>query len=61
MPLFEYKCEKCEKRFEKLVKHDERDKAQDCPDCKAKNCKKMISQTSFSLKGGGWASDGYSS
>ncbi len=59
MPLFEYRCEKCEKRFERLLKHDERENPQSCPECDSKNCKKMISQTSFALKGGGWAEDGY--
>ena len=30
-----------------------------CPKCKAKKVEKLISQTSFSLKGGGWYSDLY--
>jgi putative FmdB family regulatory protein len=59
MPLFEYKCEKCEEKFERLLKHDERENPQRCPKCNAKHCKKMISVTSFALKGGGWAQDGY--
>lgn len=61
MPLFEYKCEdeKCEHTFEKLVRHDDRDVVPDCPKCKGDNTTKLISRTSFSLKGGGWAEDGY--
>jgi predicted nucleic acid-binding Zn ribbon protein len=30
-----------------------------CPKCKAKKVSKLISQTSFKLKGGGWYSDLY--
>ena len=30
-----------------------------CPKCKAKKVEKLISQTSFKLKGGGWYSDLY--
>ena len=30
-----------------------------CPRCKAKKVEKLISQTSFALKGGGWYSDLY--
>ena len=30
-----------------------------CPKCKAKKVEKLISQTSFHLKGGGWGSDLY--
>ena len=32
-----------------------------CPKCKARKAKRMISQTSFVLKGSGWYSDLYSS
>lgn len=61
MPLFEFKCEdeKCGHQFEKLMKHDERETVPPCPQCKGDNTTKMISRTSFSLKGGGWAADGY--
>ena len=31
-----------------------------CPNC-GKEIKRIISQTSFALKGGGWYKDGYSS
>ena len=61
MPLFEYKCDdkKCEHKFEKLMRHDERDKIPTCPKCGGDSSTKLISRTSFALKGGGWASDGY--
>lgn len=63
MPLYEYKCPnpKCEERFERLVKFDETEAPQSCPKCQTEKCAKQISRTSFSLKGGGWAADGYGS
>ena len=62
MPLFEYRCEKCGAKFERLVSHTQRDAPQKCqkPKCESKNTTKLVSQTSFALKGGGWAADGYS-
>ena len=62
MPLYEYKCPKCETKFEKLLRISRIDEPQVCPNekCDAKETRKVISRTSFSLKGGGWASDGYS-
>ena len=61
MPLFEYRCATCGHQFEKLVSSSERDKLPPCPKCEAKDTKKLVSRTSFSLKGGGWADDGYAS
>jgi putative FmdB family regulatory protein len=62
MPMYEYRCPKCDTRFERLLRLSERDDPQPCPNekCDEKETQKMISRTSFSLKGGGWASDGYS-
>ena len=58
-----YRCPKCSTEFERLLRVSERDDPQPCPNkgCDEKHTKKMISRTSFSLKGGGWADDGYSS
>lgn len=60
MPIYEYQCEEedCEERVEMIRKHAEADDPVECPKC-SKPMKRSISQTSFSLKGGGWASDGY--
>lgn len=62
MPLYEYRCPKCGTEFERLLSHTKRNDPQPCPNdqCDEKEAKKLISRTSFSLKGGGWASDGYS-
>jgi len=66
MPIYEYQCEKCSEQFEVMQRISE-DALTTCPKdkCPKKphgkgNLKKMISKTSFSLKGGGWAEDGYS-
>ena len=61
MPIYEYRCENetCKNQFEKLMLHSERDDTQLCPKCENK-AKRLVSKSSFALKGGGWASDGYS-
>ena len=74
MPIDEYACEKCGKRLEVMQRITEdtltecsaencvnEDKNQESEKlaCGGK-LKKLISQTSFSLKGGGWYKDGYS-
>ena len=61
MPLYEYKCPKCGHEFERLLRVSQRDDKQACPKCDSKETVKKMSRTSFSLKGGGWAEDGYSS
>ena len=57
MPIYEYKCSKCDNTIEKWNK-DLFDKDEICPKCKNK-MKKIISSSTFILKGGGWYSDGY--
>jgi len=59
MPIYEYHCSKCKKTFEIFQKITEKLLTK-CPDCDGK-VKKLISQTSFALKGGGWYKDGYGS
>jgi putative FmdB family regulatory protein len=51
MPIYEYKCEKCG-QFEVTQKITDRP-INRCPTCKGK-VKKLISHTSFQLKGTGW-------
>jgi putative FmdB family regulatory protein len=51
MPIYEYQCEKCG-TFEATQRITEKPWAK-CPTCKAK-VKKLISNTSFQLKGTGW-------
>ncbi|WP_018125132.1 FmdB family zinc ribbon protein [Desulfovibrio oxyclinae] len=52
MPIYEYQCEKCAHVFEEWQSgFDELD--QECPECGAAG-KRLISNTSFILKGSGW-------
>jgi putative FmdB family regulatory protein len=51
MPIYEYNCEKCG-TFEVTQKITEK-ALNKCPTCKGK-VKKLISNTSFQLKGTGW-------
>lgn len=57
MPIYEYACESCGHRFEKLVSMSA--DAPPCPDCEASDVRKLISQSGFILKGGGWYKDHY--
>lgn len=52
MPIYEYSCSKCAHTFEEWEK-DFLDKELDCPKCGAL-AKRLISNTSFILKGSGW-------
>ncbi|MDP2306148.1 MAG: zinc ribbon domain-containing protein [Pseudomonadota bacterium] len=58
MPIYEYSCPDCGHEFEAIQKFSD-DPIKDCPSCKAANVKKLISMTSFVLKGGGWYKDHY--
>lgn len=51
MPIYEYQCQKCG-TFEVTQRITEKPLAK-CPTCKGK-VKKLISNTSFQLKGTGW-------
>ena len=60
MPIYDYACEKCEREFEVEQRITE-DPLRSCPECRSRKVKRLISQTSFVLKGSGWYSDLYSS
>lgn len=60
MPIYEYLCEKCGHEFEREQRITE-DPIKKCPSCGSSQAKRLISATSFVLKGGGWYSDLYSS
>ena len=58
MPIYEYACAACGHQFEEWQKITDKP-VKVCPKCKAKKVERLISQTSFHLKGGGWYSDLY--
>ena len=61
MPIYEYVCESCGKVNEVLQKAGDPAPAK-CEDCGgAGPLKRVVSRTSFVLKGGGWYSDLYGS
>ena len=53
MPIYEYQCPKCGKVFEEWVHLSEAHLEVPCPDCGV-GAPRIISETSFVLKGGGW-------
>jgi len=59
MPIYEYQCQKCRKLHEVMQKMTEKPLTK-CPDCGGK-LKKMISNSSFVLKGTGWYATDYAS
>ncbi len=59
MPVYEYQCRDCEKIFEVQQKMIDPPLTV-CPECDG-SLKKLISASSFQLKGGGWYADGYAS
>lgn len=61
MPIYEYACKTCEKTIDVLQKVSD-PTPETCSACGAQNSlSKVVSRSSFVLKGGGWYSDLYSS
>lgn len=74
MPFYEYQCKKCGHRFDRIGKHNDPDPP--CPALApptdenesdeadvavcGEDTERLISTSSFILKGGGWANTGYS-
>lgn len=53
MPIYEFACEACRHEFEIWTSiHDTA--IPKCPSCGKKKARRLISTTSFSLKGTGW-------
>lgn len=59
MPIYEYECLDCGKQCEVIQKFDD-DPLSGCPDCGG-HMHKLISHTSFVLKGKGWYVTDYAS
>ena len=52
MPVYEYECTEC-RRVEEALQKISDPPLQECPNCKGK-LKKLISHSTFHLKGSGW-------
>ena len=59
MPVYEYECTDCQSVIEIQQKISD-PPLTSCPECQGA-VKKLMSMSSFQLKGGGWYADGYGS
>lgn len=60
MPIYEYRCAKCGNELEVMHKVSDPSPTE-CPKCHEPTLSRLMSRTSFQLKGGGWGSDLYAS
>jgi putative FmdB family regulatory protein len=60
MPIYDYKCDNCSNEWEE-EKSILDPVTKQCPKCLEQTAKRLISNTSFQLKGSCWAKDSYSS
>jgi len=61
MPIYEYECSQCHQTSDALQKVND-PPPEACPHCGAQHTlSRLVSRTSFVLKGGGWSADLYSS
>lgn len=60
MPTYDYTCTSCE-RESSATQSIKEEPLRLCPHCGELTLKRLVSTgTTFTLKGGGWASEGYS-
>ncbi len=64
MPLYEYRCTKCKHEFEQIMGMKDPNppcthKSENTEEHCGGETERLISRSSFTLKGGGWYSDGY--
>jgi putative FmdB family regulatory protein len=60
VPIYEYVCEACG-RLTELMQRVSDPAPTDCPQCGERKLARVVSRTSFQLRGGGWYSDLYAS
>ena len=60
MPIYEYRCDGCGHEFEEMQKVSDAPVA-NCEHCGGAKVYRLISRSSFQLKGGGWYADLYGS
>jgi len=59
VPIYEYVCEACGRLSEVLQKMND-PPPRECPECGERKLARIVSRTTFQLKGAGWHSDLYS-
>jgi putative FmdB family regulatory protein len=59
MPTYEYLCDGCGERFERRQRITA-EPITECPSCDARRVRRLISASSFQLKGSGWYLTDYS-
>ncbi len=57
MPIYEYECGSCHHKYERMVRIGA--EPPPCPECSSAEVRKLVSQSGFILKGGGWYKDHY--
>ena len=60
MPRYDYRCKLCGTELE-IVQRINDEPRTCCPFCGQEGLERLISSSSFTLKGDGWYADGYSS
>ena len=59
MPIYKFKCTECQHEFTLIRKMSDNSEVL-CENCSSNLTNKLISKSSFALKGNGWYKDGYS-
>ena len=61
MPIYRYRCTACNAEFFKIHSYKQKLALLEskCEECGEKELEEKISPSSFRLKGGSWAKDGY--
>lgn len=59
MPIYEFRCEECGKINVKRLPISSKQDTVMCDYCNEYKAKRIISQSTFVLKGGGWYADAY--
>jgi putative FmdB family regulatory protein len=59
MPIYEFRCQRCDTVFEQILSIHSGGKST-CPAC-GKPARRLISRSSFQLKGSGWYATDYKS
>lgn len=59
MPIYEFRCEKCGRINVRSLPISSKQDTVVCEKCGEYKAKRMISSSTFVLKGGGWYAEGY--